>query len=123
MGQFAEEEWLGAPHSGDFEQGTGVSTAQLANPNTDLASTRPIATGPAWMQSPGVWAIALLALIGLKLLMEKGGEKSEFSSIRIGAESWVVIGLMSVTFLYAFRVSMAAWTNGPGALKQFAGAL
>ena len=125
--QWAEEQYLGSPTSGDFSQGHGVSTSQLANPNVTLEENHPqLASGPAWTQSPGVWVVVVVILIATKLITEKGGEKSEFASVRIGFESWFVVGLLAASFIYAGKVGTATLraTGGPiGAIKQFFGAL
>jgi hypothetical protein len=127
MGAYAEayqqEELLGLPNIGDANQGQGVSTSQLQNPNVGLTGKGPLASGPPLTQSPAIWIGAILLLVALKLVVEKGGDKSEFSSIRIGFEAWVVVGLLAATFFYAIRTGVNAWPGAPGALKQFVGAI
>lgn len=133
MGKYAEINYtpapptpqtLGNPTSGDFVMGAGVSTAQLANPGVALIgkSGAQTASGPAWMQSPGVWAGIVIGLILLKIIMERKG-KSEFASVRIGLESWLVVTLLAATGIYALKISVPLIPIVPPAVKQFVGVI
>ena len=77
------------------------------------------------MQSPGVWAIAIGLLVLVKFVTEKAGDKSEFASIRIGLESWFVVGLMSATFIYVMKIASQSTIPiiSSAAAEQFFGAV
>lgn len=115
----AQEEWLGEPTQGSFDMGTGVSVSQLQNPNVGIAQTRQN-NAPAWQQSPGAWVLLVVLLIVCKLVAERA-KPSEFSSVRVGLENWVLIGLMAATFIYAGKITFYLINFGP--MKQFFGAI
>jgi len=124
--ELGDEEMLGLPRQGDFDQGVGTSTSQLMNPNVSLASTRAIASGPPWQQSLLTFGIILLVLAVIKVVTERGGEKSEFATSRIGIENWLVNGLMVALFFYATKTTLGPQgviAATPGAVKQFFGAI
>jgi len=102
----AYEEWLGEPNSGDFDMGGGVSTSQLANPNVSIPKNQSkAAPGAPWQQSPGFWVFLGLLIIGVKYVTEKGGEKSEFSTTRVGLENFLIVGTLASLFIYGNRIS------------------
>jgi hypothetical protein len=122
----AYEEWLGEPQSGDFDQGSGVSTSQLQNPNVSIEAHKPNASGtsaslPAYMQSPGVWFLLLALLVVVRIVEHYGGRESEFKGVRIGLENWAKVGLLSATFLYAAKTLTTIYRLGP--ITQFFGSL
>lgn len=106
----AYEEWLGEPHSGDFSLGEGTSTSQLQNPNISLAANRAGSgiSGPALLQSPLMVAIIIALLVGVKLTTEKAGERSEFSTVRIGLENLFIVGTMAALWIFGNRIA-AVW--------------
>lgn len=118
-----EPDLLGNIHSGDLTQGSGVSTVQLQNPNVPLNPTKTI-NGSIFLQSPLVWAMAIALLIIVKLVAENAGQKSEFSSVRVGLENWFVVGVLAATFIYALKTSAAllpSSANWAMVIRQFAG--
>lgn len=117
-----EEEWLGQPQQGDFDQGAGVSTSQLANPNVQIAEHRTgLASGPVFVQSPMIWVIIAVVLVVIKVLTEKAGEAGEFRTVRIGLENFLIVGLLASLFIYAAKFASAAASWVPGPVKQFFG--
>lgn len=115
----AQEEWLGEPTQGSFDMGSGVSTSQLQNPNVSIASSKQN-NAPAWQQSPGAWVLLVVLLIICKLVAERA-KPSEFSSVRIGLENWLLVGLMAATFIYAGKITFYMVKFGP--MMQFFGAI
>jgi hypothetical protein len=124
-----EPDELGEIHSGDVNQGDGVSTGQLGNVNVPLNGAhdqhqRKVASSNPLTQSPLVWAVVVGCLVLVKYLTEKAGDKSEFSTIRIGLENWFIGGLIAATFIFVLKVcaalnpSDAPWAM---AVRQFAG--
>lgn len=137
---------LGLIHRGDLQQGAGVSTAQLGrvtvSPFGDDRAARSDAhdaAGKSAFQnivenalnkkrsgggSLGVWLVFLVLLVLVKYFAEKSGEASEFSSVRIGLENWFVVGALSLTFAYMFKVGSALLPNTGWAapVREFAGA-
>jgi hypothetical protein len=116
----AEAEYLGEPTSGDFDMGAGVSTSQLQNPNVSLKSSKQN-NAPAWQQSPGAWVMLLVLLVVCKLIAERAGKESEFATVRIGLENWLLVGLMAATFIYAGKMVFFMVKFAP--LTQFFGAI
>jgi hypothetical protein len=122
----AYEEWLGEPQSGDFDQGAGVSTSQLQNPNVSIEEHKAPASGtgknvPALLQSPGVWLGLLALLVVVRFVEHYGGRDGEFKSIRLGLENWFKVGLLSATFLFAAKTLTTIYRVGP--ITQFFGSL
>lgn len=115
----AEAEWLGDPQEGSFDQGRGVSISQLQNPNVSLNTTKQN-NAPAWQQSPGAWVLLIVLLIVCKLVAERA-KPSEFSSVRVGLENWLLVGLMAATFIYAGKITFYMVKFGP--MTQFFGAI
>lgn len=113
---------------GDLQQGAGVSTQEKSNVNTLPAGNSPgttfALTTPPLLQSPVFWATAVALLIAIKWLAERTGKGDEFKSVRIGLENWFVVGLLAVTFIYAFKFSVSFIPSSDGwamGLRQFAG--
>lgn len=115
----AEAEYLGEPVSGSFDMGNGPSISSLQNPNVSLNQTKQN-NAPAWQQSPGAWVLLIVLLVVCKLVAERA-KPSEFSSVRIGLENWLLVGLMAATFIYAGKITFYMVKFGP--LTQFFGAL
>lgn len=123
MGIYAEvqeEQWLGEPQQGNFDQGVGVSTQQLQNPNTTVQHTS-VSSAHPFMQSPGVW-IGIIAVLFLFALIHRK-HTDEYKRVRVGFDAWFIVGLMSATFIYAFKVGTAAIPQTPHAIRQFFGSL
>lgn len=113
---------------GDLVQGGGISTQEKANVNSLPGGNSPgraySATTPGLLQSPVFWLTTVFILILIKVMAEKAGSGEEFRSVRVGLENWVVVGLLAVTFIYAFKASVAFIPSGAGwamGLRQFAG--
>ena len=115
-----DEQWLGDPQAGDFNQGAGTPTAALSNPNVTLAGARAF-TGTPWAQSPGIWIVAALILVVFGVIHAK--HKDEYKTPRVGLESWFMVGLMAATWIYVFKTGATAVAGMPKPLKQFFGAL
>lgn len=98
----AWEEFLGEPQSGDFNQGQGVSTSQLQNPNVSLAGAN--ATGSGFT-APIVAVTILVLLVLIKIVTEKAGKSSEFSSVRIGTENLLIVTLLAALGIYIIKVT------------------
>ncbi len=122
MHYMQEEEWLGDHRVGDFEQGQGISSAGLANPNITLPALHPgLASGPAFTQSPGIWVLVVAFLVIVKIVSEKAGEAGEFATVKIGLENFLIIGLISSLFIYSAKFASASASWVPGPVKQFFG--
>jgi hypothetical protein len=113
---------------GDLIQGGGESTQEKANVNSMPGGNSPgkafAATTPGLLQSPIFWITAVALLIFIKMLAERAGESEEFRTVRIGLENWMIVGLLAVTFIYAFKTSVSFIPSGAGwamGLRQFAG--
>lgn len=113
-----EEQWLGDPSSGDIDQGQGVSTSQLQNPNISLAPARAKQAG-----SPGLgfytWGFALVLLIVVKVVAERAGNAEEFRTVRVGLENFFIVGTMAA--LWFFGLKVIAYLTKWNPLVQFAG--
>lgn len=120
-----DELTLNDPHSGDFQQGSGVSTAQISNVNVGPSEDHPAnLRGSIFTQSPAVLLTLIAILIIVKMVAENAGQKSEFSSVRVGLENWFVVTLLAVTGIYVFKTSVALIPSSARwamALRQFAG--
>lgn len=137
---------LGDIHSGDLQQGRGISTSQagrvgLATGGGNRDAAADMAQGASqgvganlWQTLTGqkrsggtsltVWLVFLGLLILIKCVAERAGEKSEFASVRIGLENWFVVGGLAATFLYAAKMGSALlpWRNGiVSAIQEFFG--
>jgi hypothetical protein len=125
--QFAEAEYLGEPSSGSFQEGAGVSTSQLMNPNVTIEDNqRPkIGTGTAFMQSPGVWVFIVVMLFLFRAVFENLRSEKDPTVAMLTFEQWFLGGLSVATFLYAARTGSQMLQNGgwTGAVKQFFGAV
>lgn len=118
--QWAEAQFLGDPQQGTFDQGVGVSTQQLQNPNTTLGENRRIASGPAWMQSLGVLVGVVIFLAIVEAIIRRGGEGG--ARARIGIENSFLISLMVAAWFYMYKTA-APLLPLPGAVKQFIGTI
>lgn len=116
----AGEDYRGEPTQGEFEQGSGVATQQLQNPNVTRAQSH-VPTGPWYSQSPGVW-VALAAFLFAFALIHRS-HTDEYKRVRIGLENWWVVGLLAATFIYVFKTGTAAVAGVPAPIRQFFGAL
>ncbi len=116
-----QELYRGEPHAGDFDMGSGFSTSQLQNPNTHVPASTTVAPGP--IQSPAIWGMIIVLLIIIKLLAEKAGKASEFSTVRVGFENLFLVTLMAAIGFYALKVGVNVVSATPTALKQFVGAI
>jgi hypothetical protein len=115
----AQEEWLGEPHPGDQDQGVGVSTSQLQNPNVSLASTKNATGATGFFQSPAMWVFLAVLLVVVKFVAEKAGKREEFATVRIGLENWFLVGTMAA--LYFFAAKLVAYKTRIPVLMQFFG--
>ena len=115
----AEAEYLGEPGQGSFDMGVGISDSQKQNPNVSLNAGKQD-NSPAWQQSPGAWILLVVLLVVCKLVAERA-KPSEFSSVRVGLENWVLVGLMAATFIYAGKITFYMVNFKP--LTQFFGAI
>jgi hypothetical protein len=115
-----DEQWLGDPSAGDFDQGVGTSTSQLQNPNVNLAATSAGATavGPKGL-GLYTWLFALGLLVAVKLVSEKAGKAEEFRTVRVGLENLFLVGTMSA--LWFFVIKLIAYQTKWPPLVQFAG--
>ena len=114
-----DEQTSGDPSSGDFEQGVGLSTSQLQNPNVSLASS----SAKAAVGKPGLglytWLFALGLLIAVKLVSERAGKAEEFRTVRVGLENLFLVGTMAA--LWFFCLKLIAYQTKWAPLVQFAG--
>lgn len=139
---------LGDIHSGDLNQGKGVSTSQLQRVTVspfqgdrDVRADAEDAAGRSTLgniaahamsktrsgagSSLGVWAVLFVLLVLVKIVTEKAGEASEFATVRIGLENWFVVGALALTFGYVFKVGAALLPStgrAAMAIREFAGA-
>jgi hypothetical protein len=65
----------------------------------------------------------IVLLIIIKLLAEKAGKASEFSTVRVGFENLFLVTLMAAIGFYALKVGVNVVSATPTALKQFVGAI
>lgn len=115
-----DEEWLGDPQQGTFEQGNGVATQQLQNPNVTLAGAKAPAAG-SFQKLLMVLGVAFAILVGLAFIHRQHAD--EYKRVRIGLENWFVVGLMAATWIFIFKTGVTATANAPAPVKQFFGAL
>lgn len=132
FGRVVTEDTLGDIHPGDLNMGAGVSTSQLANPNVPITEPELEATKDARvgrqhsliMESPGIWAVAIVLLILTKIVAEGAGNKAEFATVRIGLENLFVVGTMAAIWFFILKGSAALISGNnwfTAAFKQFAG--
>jgi hypothetical protein len=119
----AYEEWLGEPQSGDINQGAGVSTSQLQNPNVSLPTgANKLATLSGPVTSPWIWVIVIGILILTRVIHEKGGGTS--ATVSIGLDSLWRVGLLAMVWFYGAKVALPLVIKDPGnPLRQFVGAV
>jgi hypothetical protein len=143
-----EPDLLGDIHSGDLQQGRGVSTSQLGRVTVGLsggdwegppgytaddydAIARARASNSTlqnvidtFRSSPAVWLTVIAILVIIKWLAEKDGKASEFSTVRIGAENIVLVTLMAMVGTFVIKTSVALVpSDGPTAMavREFVG--
>lgn len=130
---------LGENHPGDYQQGVDVSTSQLGNVNVSLTEeghrsknrAKRVASQSTWENfvdnirgSLGAWLCAIVALVVVKVLSEKAGDKSEFSTVRIGLENWFIVGLLAITFIFSAKVGIGLVPSDSSfweAIREFVG--
>lgn len=134
---------LGDIHSGDLQQGDGVSTSQLSRvtvspfggdrahkaDQADIASKSGLENFVDNLKgnknsggSLGVLFAVIAGLWIIKVLIEKAGEEREFATTRIGLENFTFNGAMAMVFFYIVTVIVSLWpTHGKimTAIREF----
>jgi hypothetical protein len=110
---------LAAPTTGDIAgQGQGASMAQRGNPGVvgtvdpNSGASPTVANNfPGQTGNPIVaWVAVLVLLVALKFGAEHGAQESEFSSIRVGLWSFLVITIVAVLGLNFAKWVFGTWT-------------
>lgn len=123
MMNYTDEEYLGDPQQGTFEQGVGVPDVALQNPNVSLADGV-VSRGHPMLQSPGI--LIGLAIVAIVLGYIDRGHTDEFKRVRIGFDNLFRVGVLAAIFIYITKTGSALITARSGfmyAVKQFFGAL